>query len=76
MTVNVGRSDHNRCSLRMCKTCDGRHLARGRPTLARRHASGGSQLKCSRLQSTIAAFELPPPRAPSANPSLHTQARN
>ena len=76
MTINVGRPEHDRCSQRMCEACDGRHLARARSKLARRHASGGSQLKCAPLQSTIASFPGPPPRASSGNPRLDTQARN
>jgi hypothetical protein len=76
MTINLGCPDYHRCSQRMCEACDGRHMARGRSKLVRRHASGVSQLKCSHLQSTIAALTGPAPRASSGNPSLDTQARN
>jgi hypothetical protein len=75
MTTNAGRPDHHRCT-RMREPCDGRYLPSGRSTLARRHALGRSQLKWSRLGSTILPSARRPPRASTLNPSLDVQARH
>lgn len=75
MIINLGRPNHSRSCQRMCDACDGRHLARGRSKPVLRHVSDSSQLKCSRLQSTIESFAALPLRASSRNPGLDAQAR-